>query len=135
MSHFPRTIGSSFVKVKNSAGTVIKTASANPVAAELVTKDLDLGKRELMKYVDVLLAEVSDAERINLVQVRVSHRNTLSEDLTEVDPIFTLDDLARMLFLRVTARYIKISIRSDSVGVRWRMGSLELYGRGHGRRI
>lgn len=135
MANFPRTIGSSFVKVKNSAGTTIKTSSANPVAAQLVTKDLDLGKRELYKYIDAIVAEVTDASRLHLVNVQVSYRDNLSDDLTTLDPVFTLDDLAKILFLRVTARYIKIAIRSDSVGVRWRMGALELYGRGHGRRI
>lgn len=135
MADFPKTIGSSFIRVKDSGGNVIRESSGNPIAAELISKDLDFGMRQMQKYVDVVIAEVTDAEKLGLVRLEYSHRDSLSDTLTKLAPPFTLDELARALFLRVTDRYHKISIQSDSVGVAWRLGSLEFYGTGHGRRF
>lgn len=134
MSHFPQTQGVSFIQVKNAAGDVIQELPGNPISALLETKDLDFDRRQMMKYLDVIVAEVTDAERINLVNVEIGFRDSLSEEVNWDLPR-TLDELAKALFTRNTGRYHKIRILSDSVGVFWRLASLEVFGTSHGRRF
>ena len=134
MADFPQTFGRSSVVIKDSAGDVIDEKSGNPIAAFLETKDMDFDRRQYMKYVDVIVAEVTDAEELEKVDVNVGYRDSLDGDLTWVGP-FSLADLAEALFMRITARYIRIRIASDSVGVFWRLAALEVFGRFHGRRF
>ena len=134
MAHFPPTNGQSNITVKDSNGNVIAEKSGNPIAAFLETKDLDFDRRQFMKYVDVLVAEVDDAEKLGLVEVDIGYRNTLDGAINWTGP-YSLADLAEALFVRITARYIRLRIASDSVGVFWRLGGMEVFGRLHGRRF
>lgn len=144
MSHFPKTIGNSVVQVKNADGEIVSEFSGNPISAELVSKDLDFsgvstsgrrtGGRSKDKYVDVVIPEVTDAKRVNLVNFVVAYRDKLSDELNELLP-FTLGEKDPAIFVRNTAKFHKFTIRTDSVGVFWRLGALEIYGAADGGRF
>lgn len=134
MPHFPQTVGISLAKVKDSDGNVVSEHSGNPIAASLITKDLDFDSRSAMKYIDAVVAEVTDAEKLDLINVMLGYRDNLSEDVNWQTPQ-SLEELADVLFTRNTARYHKLQINSNSVGVFWRLGSLEFFGTTHGRRF
>lgn len=134
MADFPETIGNSVIRVKNPSGDVVSEVSGNPIAASLITKDIDFDQRQMLKYVDVVVAEVTDAARLALVNVEIGYRDSLSDAVQWLLPK-SLEELDRALFCRITARYIKLRIQSDSVGVFWRLAALEVYGTSHGRRF
>jgi hypothetical protein len=133
MAEFPTTAGLTNVVIKED-GDVIRQITGNPIAAFLETKDLDFDRRQFLKYIDVITAEVTDAEQLENVDVNVGYRDTLGGTITWVGP-FSLEELAEALFMRITARYVRIRIASDSVGVFWRLAALEVFGRFHGRRF
>lgn len=133
MADFPKTVGAAQITVTED-GETVSVRSSTAIAAFLETKDLDFDRRQFMKYVDVVVAEVTDTEDLDKVVVNVGYKDNLKDDVTWVGP-YTLAQLAEALFMRITARYIRMRIASDSVGVFWRLGSLEFFGRFHGRRF
>jgi len=134
MANFPDTFGQTIITIKDSNGAVIDQRTGNTVASFLETKDLDFDRRQFLKYVDVLVAEVTDADQLQKVDVNVGYRDTLDGNIIWVGP-YSLADLAEALFMRITSRYIRIRIASDSVGVFWRLAAIEVFGRLHGRRF
>ena len=134
MAVFPRTQGNLSLKVKDVDGTIINESSGGIIATFLQTKWMDFGDRGTLKYIDFILAELTDADRPELVSVTVEYKDNLGEE-AQTEGSFSLQDLARFLDMRVTARYVRLTIQSDSVGVFWRLGALEVYGTSHGRRF
>lgn len=131
---FPKTQGSALVQVRDASGNLVAEYSGNPIAAELKTKDMDFDLRNAIKFLDAILFEVTEASLLSLVRVQVTFRDSLSDTPQELTP-FNLDELDEFHFFREAARYFTFSIQSDSVGVFWRLGALEMFGTVEGRRL
>lgn len=134
MANFPEVKGQAFIRIRDNDGNLIQTRSSNPVAAFLQTKDIDFGQRQALKYIDVFTMEVDGDVDLSGVTVNIGHRDNLNDEITWMGP-FLLSELAEAVFTRFTARYVKLKISSISSTTFWQLGSIEVYGRTHGRRF
>ena len=133
--NFPRTIGRNILTVKANDGTIIERLSSNPIAAVLETRDMDFDARQAMKYVDVVLAEIADVKELNSIAVDIGWRDSLSDEINWLPVAEQMTQEDFHFFIRLTARYFRFRIFSDSPGVFWRLSALEIFGRAHGRRF
>ena len=132
---FPRTFGTTTLITSTADGTEISRITGNPIAAFLETKDMDFDARDARKLVDRIIVEVSEFAELEQVRLSVGTKNKLADSVDWLPEPFLLSEDAAPLFMRLNARYYRLRIESDSVGVFWRLASIEIFGVVSGRRF
>lgn len=134
MPNTSEAYGLTTITVYDQFGDLAYKKGGNPVSFDLVTKDLDMGDRQVLKYVDALLLELQEYKNLNNIETaQIENRDNL-EDL----PQETALDLNRgwePIFLRLSGRFFKIRLQSEGADVFFRLGFIEMYGNQHGRRL
>ena len=118
-----------FVQTKVFTGEVLEhyqTLDSGQGVLWIETRELDLGTERDQKFLDVLWLTFDQIP--SGLNVRLSHRDSLSETPTEVE----LKMYGVQAFPGITTRYLTIRIYDTQPLVKWKLTQIDLYGMNEG---
>lgn len=92
------------------------------------TKDLDFGAPQREKYVDAIVLDLQAPEEIPLFNMKVGTRNALKEAITWTD-LGYLDFNNPTVKIRQTSRFWRFKFIDEAPVAKWKLSSIEVYGR------
>jgi hypothetical protein len=133
MPNSSEAYGLTTITVYDQNDNIVFKKGGNPVSFDLVTKYLDFGDRLLIKYVDVVLMEMAEAQNLEFIEPYLEYQDDLS--LAPTRDMLPLERGWEPNFVRASGRFFRLRIESEAPDVFFRLGKIEMYGSPQSRRF